>query len=187
MTQDSSVSQNLQASSPQRPQPGTRNVGRGARILVATLLIVSALVTTLYVGLSLYIATQLVYVPQTPLYATPAKFGMQFRNVTFPSRVDQGLRLLGVGDVCLDRTCACLPGHLLRLVLARAIAERDVRSGTCELESDRTPDAPRTARDESGLPFQRREGVRQRGASPRACRPLLASRPRSSSRCGRFV
>ena len=79
----------IQVSSPQRPRAGTRNVGRGARILVATLLIVSALVTTLYVGLSLYISTQLAYVPQTSLYATPAKFGMQFRDVTFPSRVDQ--------------------------------------------------------------------------------------------------
>src|SRR5947207_4518882 len=78
-----------QVSSPQRPRAGTGNIGRGARILVATLLIVSTLVTTLYVGLSLYISTQLAYVPQTSLYATPAKFGMQFRYVTFPSRVDQ--------------------------------------------------------------------------------------------------
>ena len=107
-----------QVSSPQRPQPGTRNVGRGARILVATLLIVSALVTTLYVGLSLYIATQLVYVPQTPLYATPAKFGMQFRNVTFPSRVDQvqlkGWFIPGVlpnGKLTAQRTIIMVHGN----------------------------------------------------------------------------
>src|SRR5438270_3855229 len=108
----------IQVSSPQRPRAGTRNVGRGARILVATLLIVSALVTTLYVGLSLYISTQLAYVPQTPLYATPAKFGMQFRDVTFPSRIDQvQLKgwfipgLLSNGKLTVQRTIIIVHGN----------------------------------------------------------------------------
>ena len=41
-----------------------------------------------YVVISFYIATMLVYVPQKPPYSTPAAFGLQYRNVTFPSRED---------------------------------------------------------------------------------------------------
>jgi len=59
------------------------------RGIVVSLLIVSVLVTTAYTALSIYIATQLVYVPQKPLYATPASLGLQFKYVTFPSRIDQ--------------------------------------------------------------------------------------------------
>jgi len=62
---------------------------RGLRRIVVVLLIISTVLTVLYVALSLYIATQLVYVPQKPLYATPASLGLQFQNITFPSRVDQ--------------------------------------------------------------------------------------------------
>ncbi|HEY6407603.1 MAG TPA: alpha/beta hydrolase [Ktedonobacteraceae bacterium] len=61
---------------------------RGLRRIVVVLLIISTVLTVLYVALSLYIATQLVYVPQKPLYATPSSLGLQFQNVTFPSRVD---------------------------------------------------------------------------------------------------
>lgn len=118
MAQDSSVSQGSQVSSLEPAQAGGLAVGRGARIVVATLLIVSALVTTLYVGLSLYIATQLVYVPQKPLYATPAQFGMQFRDVSFPSRIDQvqlkGWFIPGVlagGKLTAQRTIIIVHGN----------------------------------------------------------------------------
>lgn len=66
----------------------TKPPGRGARRLVAVLLIVSTVLTSLYVAISLYISTQLIYVPQKPIYATPASLGLQFQYVTFPSRVD---------------------------------------------------------------------------------------------------
>jgi uncharacterized protein len=62
---------------------------RGLRRIVFVLLIISTVLAVLYVALSLYIATQLVYAPQKPLYATPASLGLQFQYVTFPSRVDQ--------------------------------------------------------------------------------------------------
>ena len=62
--------------------------GRLLRWIVVTLLIVSVIVTVAYTALSIYIATQLVYVPQKPLYATPTSLGLQFKYVTFPSRVD---------------------------------------------------------------------------------------------------
>src|SRR6266581_4283516 len=69
-------------------QAGVATTDRVLRRIVVALLIVSVVVTTAYTALSFYIATQLVYVPQKPLYATPASLGLQFKYVTFPSRVD---------------------------------------------------------------------------------------------------
>ncbi len=71
-----------------QPQGGVKKTGRLLRWIVVALLIVSVIVTTAYTALSISIATQLVYVPQKPLYATPASLGLQFKYVTFPSRID---------------------------------------------------------------------------------------------------
>ncbi len=91
---------------------------RRVRRLVATLLILSTLLTSAYVALSLYIATQLVYAPQKPIYATPAAFGMQFRTVTFPSREDHLLLrgwfipgLLSNGQITSQRTIIMVHGN----------------------------------------------------------------------------
>jgi len=66
----------------------TKPPRRGARRPVVVLLIISTVLTILYGAISLYISTQLVYVPQKPIYATHASLGLQFQYVTFPSRVD---------------------------------------------------------------------------------------------------
>ncbi|MGZ3630028.1 MAG: hypothetical protein ACXVDN_20495, partial [Ktedonobacteraceae bacterium] len=66
-----------------------KKTDRLLRWVVVALLIVSIIVTTAYTALSIYIATKLVYVPQKPLYATPDSMGLQFKYVTFPSRIDQ--------------------------------------------------------------------------------------------------
>ena len=71
-----------------QPQGGVKKTDRLLRWIVVALLIVSVIVTMAYTALSIYIATQLVYVPQKPLYATPASLGLQFKYVIFPSRVD---------------------------------------------------------------------------------------------------
>src|SRR5258708_11597732 len=91
---------------------------RRVRRLVATLLILSTLLTSAYVALSLYIATQLVYAPQKPIYATPAAFGMQFRTGTFPSREDHLLLrgwfipgLLSNGQLTAQRTIIMVHGN----------------------------------------------------------------------------
>jgi len=79
------------------PVTQTQVVAKKDRLLrwiVVASLIVSVIVTTAYTAISIYIATQLVYVPQKPLYATPASLGLQFKYVTFPSRIDQ-LQLKG--------------------------------------------------------------------------------------------
>lgn len=72
-----------------QPQGGIKKTDRLLRWIVVTLLIVSVIVITAYTALSIYIATQLVYVPQKSIYATPASLGLQFKYVTFPSRADQ--------------------------------------------------------------------------------------------------
>src|SRR5437588_12754924 len=91
--------------------------GRGIRRLVTSLLIISALLTTVYSALSIYIATRLVYAPQKPLYSTPAALGMQFKYVTFPSREDhvqlQGWFIPGVlpnGNLTSQRTIVFVHG-----------------------------------------------------------------------------
>jgi fermentation-respiration switch protein FrsA (DUF1100 family) len=77
-----------------QPRGGVPATNRLLRRIVVGLLIGSAIVTTAYTALSIYIATKLVYVPQTTIYATPASLGLQFKYVTFSSRVDQ-LQLKG--------------------------------------------------------------------------------------------
>lgn len=74
--------------------PGMNSSGRGTRLLLSILLIISTVLIFAYVALSLYISTQLVYVTQKPLYATPASLGLKFQYVTFTSRVDH-IRLRG--------------------------------------------------------------------------------------------
>jgi uncharacterized protein len=72
---------------PGRPGQGT-GPGRWARRLVGTLLLITGLVTLVYTSLSIYVATQLADQPPLALQATPASLGVQYRNVTFPSRED---------------------------------------------------------------------------------------------------
>jgi pimeloyl-ACP methyl ester carboxylesterase len=100
-----------------QPQGGVKKTDRLLRWIVVALLIVSVIVTTAYTALSIYIATQLVYVPQKPIYATPASLGLQFKYVTFPSRVDhvqlKGWYIPGVlpnGNLTSQRTIIMVHG-----------------------------------------------------------------------------
>ncbi len=68
--------------------------GQLLRRVTIWLLILTSIVTVAYASLSVYIVTQLTYVPPTPLYATPASMGLAYRDVTFPSREDK-LQLRG--------------------------------------------------------------------------------------------
>src|SRR5918911_607519 len=52
------------------------------------------MLTASYVGLSIYVAAQLVYAPRGPIAATPAALGLAFHDVSFRSRGD-GLLLRG--------------------------------------------------------------------------------------------
>ena len=111
----------MRSSSPSTTVPipqGGPTAGRGIRRLVATLLIISALLTTAYSALSIYIATRLIYAPQKPLYSTPAALGLQFKYVTFPSRIDhiqlQGWFIPGVlpnGSLTSQRTIVFVHGN----------------------------------------------------------------------------
>jgi len=100
-----------------QPQGGLKKTDRLLRWIVVALLIISVIVTTAYTALSIYIATQLVYVPQKPNYATPASLGLQFKYVTFPSRIDQvqlkGWYIPGVlpnGNLTSQRTIIMVHG-----------------------------------------------------------------------------
>ena len=74
----------LQASTPRVHPP------RLLRRIVAALLIVSGLVTFVYSGVSIYVATGVANQAQPPLAITqtPANLGLAYREVTFPSRLD---------------------------------------------------------------------------------------------------
>jgi len=56
--------------------------------MVAVLLALTAALTIGYAVISIYMATQLIHKPQIPLKATPASLGLQYKDVTFPSRED---------------------------------------------------------------------------------------------------
>jgi uncharacterized protein len=58
------------------------------RRAVAALLTVAGLLTLGYLGISSYIAEQLVYEAPKPIVSTPANLGLRFASVTFPSRDD---------------------------------------------------------------------------------------------------
>lgn len=66
----------------------TRHLRRGRRA-VGGLLLVAGILGFGYVGLSSYIAEQLVYAAPTAIDKTPASLGLRFAYVTFPSRQDQ--------------------------------------------------------------------------------------------------
>jgi len=66
---------------------GTRT-GRLLLQVIVALLIIPGILALGYGVLSLYIAMRLAYDPQKLLDATPASLGLQFKYVTFPSRVD---------------------------------------------------------------------------------------------------
>ncbi len=96
-----------------QPQGVVKKTDQLLRWIVVALLIVSVIVTTIYTALSIYISTQLVYVPQKPIYATPASLGLQFKYVTFPSRIIRKLdsstsvaHLLVMGLLYWPSTCA---------------------------------------------------------------------------------
>jgi fermentation-respiration switch protein FrsA (DUF1100 family) len=93
--------------------------GRRWRRLVAVLLALSVVLTGSYAAVSIYIATQLVYKPQVPLYATPASLGLQYKDVTFPSREDnmqlRGWFIPGVlpnGSLTAQRTIIVVHGNV---------------------------------------------------------------------------
>ena len=109
-------------------------VGRRA---VAGLLILSGLLTLAYVGISSYIAEQLVYETPKPIVRTPANLGLRFASVNVPSRDDHiGLKgwfipgVLPDGRLTVDRMIVVVHGtrtnrespgdHLLELTGALA-------------------------------------------------------------------
>jgi fermentation-respiration switch protein FrsA (DUF1100 family) len=104
---------------------------------IAGLIILVGLLTLGYVGISSYIAEQLVYEAPKPIVKTPASMGLRFANVTFPSRDDQvslkGWLIPGVlpgGRLTLDRMIVAVHGtrtnrespndHLMQLTGALA-------------------------------------------------------------------
>ncbi len=62
--------------------------GKRWRIVVTVLLTLSVLLMVGYSGVSFYIATQVQIGHRMSIYATPASLGLQYKDVTFPSRYD---------------------------------------------------------------------------------------------------
>ncbi|MGZ6365516.1 MAG: alpha/beta hydrolase [Ktedonobacteraceae bacterium] len=62
--------------------------GRVWRRVVAALLTLSVLLMVSYTGVSFYIATQIQIGTRVPINTTPSSLGLQYKDVTFPSRYD---------------------------------------------------------------------------------------------------
>src|SRR6202171_3926987 len=65
-----------------------RSMGMAGGRVVSGLLILSGLLTLAYLGISSYIAEELVYEAPKPIVSTPANLGLRFASVTIPSRDD---------------------------------------------------------------------------------------------------
>lgn len=68
-------------------QQSTRK-GRGWRIVVTVLLTLSVLLMAGYSAVSVYIAMRIMEVQPMRISATPASLGLQYKDITFPSRYD---------------------------------------------------------------------------------------------------
>ena len=79
---------NTSQRAPAQRAPRGRAPAVAARRLVAALLVTTGVLTASYAGLSIYVATRLVYAPQEPIAATPAALGLAFHDVSFRSRGD---------------------------------------------------------------------------------------------------
>ncbi len=93
-------------------------VGRRWSRFVVVLLVLSTLLTVSYTAVSIYIATQLMYAPRMPIYATPASLGLQYKDVIFASRDDhlpiRGWFIPGVlpnGHLTTQRTIIVVHGN----------------------------------------------------------------------------
>lgn len=69
-------------------------MGMAGRRVVGGLLVLSGLLTLAYLGISSYIAEQLVYEAPNAIVSTPANLGLRFASVTIASR-DDHIRLKG--------------------------------------------------------------------------------------------
>jgi fermentation-respiration switch protein FrsA (DUF1100 family) len=74
--------------------------------------------TVSYTAISIYIAAQIMNVRHMPIYATPASLGLQYKDVTFPSRDDhlqiQGWFIPGIlpnGHLTSQRTIIMVHGN----------------------------------------------------------------------------
>src|SRR5690349_20416645 len=97
--------------------PAPLRARRRLRYLVATPLIISGALTTGYTTISLYMATKLAYAPQILIDKTPAALGLEFKDITFPSRIDhiqiRGWLIPGIlpnGNLTTQRTIIMVHG-----------------------------------------------------------------------------
>ena len=97
--------------------PHSTSALRMARRVIAALLIVAGTFSVGYLGISSYVAEQLVYRTPTPIHRTPASLGLHFKDITFPSRGDhlaiRGWFIPGVrpdGRLTADRTIVVVHG-----------------------------------------------------------------------------
>lgn len=96
----------------------TTRKGRGWRIFVTALLTLSVLLMVGYSAVSIYIAVRMMDVQHTPPYATPASLGLQYKDITFPSRYDnvqiKGWFIPGIlpnGQLTSQRTIIMVHGN----------------------------------------------------------------------------
>jgi fermentation-respiration switch protein FrsA (DUF1100 family) len=87
--EDSSMlTQTPSTSTPAPVENKSSSKGKIWRRAVAVMLALSVLLLIGYTGVSFYIATQLQVGTRLPISATPASLGLQYKDVTFPSRYD---------------------------------------------------------------------------------------------------
>jgi uncharacterized protein len=94
-----------------------RRKGRRARKLIVAFFIGLEVLFLLYAGISFFVATQLAYAQPTAITETPAVLGLNYRDVSFPSRQDhlllRGWFMPGIlpdGQLTTERTIIMVHG-----------------------------------------------------------------------------
>lgn len=130
------------------------------RSIVAVLLALATVITMGYAAFGISIATRVAPMARMPLAGTPASFGLQYKDVTFPSRGD-GLQLKGWlipgvlldGHLTTERTIILIHGNTTNradpnawlLRLTSDLAHRGFAVLAFDLRgAGESPDAPRS-------------------------------------------
>jgi hypothetical protein len=82
------LTQTPSSSAPTPVEDKSSRKGRVWRRVVAALLTLSVLLMVAYTGISIYMPVRLTDVKRMPVDTTPAALGLQYKDVTFPSRYD---------------------------------------------------------------------------------------------------
>ena len=138
--------------------------GRRTRKFIVALLIGLEVLILSYVGISFFVATQMAYAQPKAITETPAALGLNYRDVSFPSREDhlllRGWFIPGVlpdGHLTVERTVIQVHGANNNRTMALSISGALAQSGIAVLTFDVRGNGESTPAPNGGGYFEQRD------------------------------